>query len=78
MTFVDLYLPYFRQQLITHQLSALLPFQALFTENSCRYQHFKLPLFSSALTALCPFCCMFLFSSLYILFNLGFFLAGRY
>jgi hypothetical protein len=28
------YLPYFRQQLITHSLLALLPFQPLFTESS--------------------------------------------
>jgi hypothetical protein len=34
MSFVDRYLPYFRQRLITHLLLALLPFQSLFTENS--------------------------------------------
>jgi hypothetical protein len=34
MSFVDHYLPYFRQQLITHPLSTLLPFQSLFTESS--------------------------------------------
>jgi hypothetical protein len=33
MIFVDLYLPYFRQRLITCLLSALLPFQPLFTES---------------------------------------------
>jgi hypothetical protein len=34
MSFVDCYLPYFRQQLITCLLLALLPFQSLFTESS--------------------------------------------
>jgi hypothetical protein len=33
MSFVDCYLPYFRQQLITHLLLAHLPFQSLFTES---------------------------------------------
>jgi hypothetical protein len=32
MSFVDCYLPYFRQRLITGPLLALLPFQPLFTE----------------------------------------------
>jgi hypothetical protein len=36
MSFVDCFLPYFRQQLITRPLSALLPFQALCNERSCR------------------------------------------
>jgi hypothetical protein len=31
MNFVDCYLPYFRQWLMTHLLSAILPFQPLFT-----------------------------------------------
>jgi hypothetical protein len=31
--FVDYYLPYFNQQLITGPLSAFLPFQLLFTES---------------------------------------------
>jgi hypothetical protein len=35
MSVVDHYLLYFRQQLITCLLSALLPFQTLFTESSC-------------------------------------------
>jgi hypothetical protein len=34
MNFVECYLPYFRQQLITHPLLALLLFQPLFTESS--------------------------------------------
>jgi hypothetical protein len=33
MSFVNHYLPYFRQQLVAHPLSALLPFQSLFTES---------------------------------------------
>jgi hypothetical protein len=32
MSFVDFYLLYLMQRLITHLLSALLPFQTLFTE----------------------------------------------
>jgi hypothetical protein len=36
MSFVDHYLPYFRQWLITHPLLALLSFQFLFTECSHR------------------------------------------
>jgi hypothetical protein len=38
MSFVDYYLPYFRQQLITSLLLALLLFQPLFTKSSCRDQ----------------------------------------
>jgi hypothetical protein len=38
MSFVDRYLPYFRQQLITFPLSACLPFQPLFTESLCGNQ----------------------------------------
>jgi hypothetical protein len=34
MSFVDSYLPYFRQWLITGPLLAFLPFQILFTESS--------------------------------------------
>jgi hypothetical protein len=44
MIFVDWYLPYFRQWLITHPLSALLPFQPLFTESSCGDQLLAFPL----------------------------------
>jgi hypothetical protein len=36
MSFVDYYLPYFRQWLITGPLLALLPFQHMFTESSHR------------------------------------------
>jgi hypothetical protein len=35
ISFVDCYLPYFKQQLITHPLSVLLLFQSLFTESLC-------------------------------------------
>jgi hypothetical protein len=34
MSFVNHYLSYFRHRLITHPLSAFLPFQTLFTESS--------------------------------------------
>jgi hypothetical protein len=52
------YLPYFRQQLITRPLLALLPFQSLFTESSHRDQLLALSPFSGALRAPCPLCCM--------------------
>jgi hypothetical protein len=54
MIFVDLYLPYFRQRLITCLLSALLPFQPLFTESLCRDQLLALLSFSSVLQQLHP------------------------
>jgi hypothetical protein len=66
VSFVDHYLPYFRQQLITGPLLALLPFQSLFTEDSCRDQLLTPPPFSSTLTASHPLCCLVLFSSLFI------------
>jgi hypothetical protein len=50
MNFVDCYLPYFRQQLIDHQLLALLPFQPLFTESSSGDQ---LLAFSNSAPLLC-------------------------
>jgi hypothetical protein len=43
MSFVDCYVPYFRQQLITHPLSALLPFQSLFIKRSHGDQLLALP-----------------------------------
>jgi hypothetical protein len=64
MSFVDHYLPYFRQWLITHPLLACLPFQPLFTESSCGDQLLALPPFSSVLSASCPLCCVLVFSSL--------------
>jgi hypothetical protein len=67
MNFMDHYLPYFRQPLNTSLLSTCLPFQALFTESSCGDLLLVLPPFSSVLSAPCPFCCMFLFSSLFII-----------
>jgi hypothetical protein len=73
MSFVDCYLPYFRQQLITCLLWALLPFKPLFTENLCGDLLLALPPFSGALTAPCSLCCVLVFSS-YLLFS--FFLWG--
>jgi hypothetical protein len=61
------YLPYFRQWLITYLLPALLSFQALFIESLCGDQLLALPPFSGALTAPHPLCCVFLFSSLFII-----------
>jgi hypothetical protein len=74
MSFVDHYLPYFRQQLFTCPLCALLPFQSLFTESLHRDQLLALPPSSSDLSAPCPLCCVFLFSSLFII--QGFFCVG--
>jgi hypothetical protein len=70
---VDCYLPYFSQWLITHPLSALLPFQLSFTEGSCRDQLLGLPPFSGVLSATPPFCCVLIFSSLFIV---HFFVGG--
>jgi hypothetical protein len=70
---VDRYLPYFRQWLITSPLSALLPVQSLFTESSHGDQLLALPPFSSVLTAPRPICCMFFFSSLFIIQFGGYF-----
>jgi hypothetical protein len=66
MSFVDCCLPYFRQQLITCPLSALLPFQALFTESLCGDQLLAPPPFSSELSASCLLCCMLVFCLLFI------------
>jgi hypothetical protein len=66
MSSVDHYLPYFRQQLITHRLSALLPFQPLFTESSCGDHLLALPPFSSAFSATLTLCCVLVFSPLFI------------
>jgi hypothetical protein len=66
MSFVDRYLPYFRQWLITCPLLALLPFQPLLTESSCGDQVLALPPFSSALSASPSLCCVLVFSSLFI------------
>jgi hypothetical protein len=74
MIFVDHYLPYFRQQLITHPLSALLPFQLLFTESSYGDQLLAPPPFSCAFSATPPICCVLLFNSL---FFVHFFFLGR-
>jgi hypothetical protein len=66
MSFVDHYLPYFGQRLITHPLSSVLPFQPLFTESSCRDQLLALSLSFGALIAPHPLYCMFVFNSLFI------------
>jgi hypothetical protein len=66
MNFVDCYLPYFRQWLITSMLSTLLPFQSMFTETLPRDQLLPPPSFSSVLTAHHPLCCVLVFSSLFI------------
>jgi hypothetical protein len=50
MNFVDHYLPYFRQWLVTRPLSALLPFQSLFTESFRGDQLLATPPFSSVLS----------------------------
>jgi hypothetical protein len=68
ISFVDHYLLYFRQWFITCLLSALLPFQSLFTESLCGVQLLALPPFSSVLTASHPLCCVLVLSSLFILF----------
>jgi hypothetical protein len=68
MSFVDCYLPYFRQWLITHLLSALLPFKHLFTDISHRDQLLVSPLFSSVLSASHPLCCALVFSRLFLQF----------
>jgi hypothetical protein len=67
MIFVDHHMPYFRQHLITHPLSACLPFQCLFTVSLQGDQLLVPPPFSAALRALQPLCCMFFFSSLFII-----------
>jgi hypothetical protein len=65
MRFLDCYLPYFSQWLITCPLSAHLPFQPLFTETLHAGQLLATPLFSSAHRAPHPLCFMFIFSSLF-------------
>jgi hypothetical protein len=56
MSFVDRYLSSFRQQLITDLLSALLPFQPLFTESLNGDQLLASPPFSGALSATPSLC----------------------
>jgi hypothetical protein len=68
MSFVDCYLPYFRQWLITCLLLTLLPFQLLFTESSHGDQLLAPSLFSGALSATPPLCCVLVFSSLLFFF----------
>jgi hypothetical protein len=68
MSFVDHYLPYSRQWLITHLLSALQPFQPLFTKSSHRDQFLAPPSFSSVLPVFPHPCCVLVFSLLFIHF----------
>jgi hypothetical protein len=76
MSSVDRYLPYFRQQLITHLLLALLPFQPLFTESSHGDQLLALLPCSGVLSATLPLFCVLVFSSLFI-FQFFFFCRGE-
>jgi hypothetical protein len=72
MSFVYYYLPYFRQQLITHPLFAFLLFQPLFTESSHGAQFPAPPLFFGALLATLSLYCVLVFCSLLIvLFFVG-------
>jgi hypothetical protein len=65
MSFVDHYLSYFRQWLITLPLSALLPFQPLFTERSHGDQLLDPPpLLQCTCSKYAPLLCVF--SSLFI------------
>jgi hypothetical protein len=66
MSFMECYLPYFRQQLITSLLLALLPFQLLFTESSWRDQLLAPLSFPGVLSVTPPLCCVLVFSSLFI------------
>jgi hypothetical protein len=78
MSFVDCYLPYFRPQLITCLLLALLPFQPLFTISLCGDQLLASLPFSGVLSATPPLGCMLVFSSflLFIVFFVFFFCGG--
>jgi hypothetical protein len=71
MSFANRYLPYFRQRLITNPLLALSHFQSLFTESLCGDQFLTPSPFSSVLRQPWPLCCVFFFSSLFII-QLGF------
>jgi hypothetical protein len=76
MSFVDCYLPYFRQHLFTCRLSALLPFQSLFTESLHGDKLLAPPLFSDALehpalSAVCLFQFLAYYSVLFFLWGGG-------
>jgi hypothetical protein len=75
MSFVYYYLPCFRQWLITGSLSALLPFQPLFTEVQEEISSLPLPPSLVCLQSSCPLCYVLLFSSLFII-QFFFFLQG--
>jgi hypothetical protein len=65
MSLVVSYLPYFRQQVITLQLSAFLSFQHLFTEVHMEISSLLLPLSLVCFQSFHPLCCIF--SLLYII-----------
>jgi hypothetical protein len=58
MNFVDCYLAYFKQQLITWVLSALLPFQNLFPESFLEGSSLPFPLFWCTYSTLPPLLCV--------------------
>jgi hypothetical protein len=82
MTFVVHYLPYFRQWLITHPVSVLLPFHALFTTISHSYQLLAPVPFSGVLSATLPppLCASFQFLvyCTFFFFCMGFSTASGY
>jgi hypothetical protein len=65
MSLVVSYLPYFRKQVITLQLSAFLSFQHLFTEVHMEISSLLLPLSLVCFQSFHPLCCVF--SLLYII-----------
>jgi hypothetical protein len=74
---VDLFLPYFRQWLVTCPMSAILPFQPLFTKSSLGDELLVPAPFSGALSPSHPLCCVLIFSSLFIVqFCFVFIFAG--
>jgi hypothetical protein len=76
MSFVVCYLPCFREWLISHPLLAFLPFQHLFTDSSAEISSLPLPLSSMHFWQSCPFCCVLVFSSLFIVQFFFFFFGG--
>jgi hypothetical protein len=71
MSLVDPYLPYFRQRLITFCIFSLCLLKVSMEISS-------LPFYPSQVCflQLCPFCCVLVFSSLFIVQFFGFFLGG--
>jgi hypothetical protein len=75
MSFVDRYLPYFKQWLTTCPLSSLLPFQHLFTIVCSEICSLLLPPSLVSFQSSRPLCCVLVFSLLFIQFFF-FFLQG--